>query len=114
MNDNATGEVDYAESGQKAATPHPVREGNIDQHTPQHEKDKVALEIDPIGKGAGDECWRYNGEHFLEKEEGQKGNGRTIGGTGSKTNTAEKQVLEVADDAPIVTAKGQAETDQDP
>ena len=49
---HAAGEVEHAPLGQEAAAPDPVHEGHVDEEAPDDEELEVALEVDPVGKGA--------------------------------------------------------------
>ena len=72
----AAGEVEHAALGQPAAAPDPVDEGDVDDDAPEHQEPEIALELDAVGEGAGDERRRDDGEHLLIDEVRLRGDGR--------------------------------------
>ena len=77
VHDGRSGEVVEAEPLEPAcgalareAAPHPVAAHGVDDGGDEDRVDEVALELDALGDGAGDDRRGGRGEHRLEEEEG--------------------------------------------
>ena len=98
VDDHAAGEVEHALLRQQAAAPDPVDERDVDEDAPDHQELQVALEVDPVGEGAGDERRGDDGEHLLVDEVRL---GRDVGRPRPRqlADARERRPAEVADDA---------------
>ena len=52
---------------QKPAAPHPVRQGAIDEGSPEHHEDDHRAEFHPLREGAADQRRRDDEEHALKE-----------------------------------------------
>ena len=83
---------------QAAHAPDHVGHGAVDKQRPEREKDGHGAELHALGKCAGDERRRDDGEHELVDHVGLLGNGGGVVGVGRERDAAQKEVLEAADE----------------
>ena len=80
MNDGAAGEVERTLLEEPAiGHPDPVGQRVVDQRGPEEDEEAIRRELDPLGKGTGDECYGNNGEHRLVHGENILGDGPRFG-----------------------------------
>ena len=96
-----------------AAAPHPVCQRVVNQGAPQQAEDQEGGKLHALGKGAGDERRRDGGEHALEGHERQVRDGIRVR-AGLAPYPRQAEVVQVADDAADVRAKGKAIAPQHP
>ena len=99
MDDNAAGEIFHAPFLQDAAAPDHVNEGEVHQQQPTGQEDHVGVESDPVGKRAGDQGRRDDGEHHLVRDEDDDGNGIVHGGRHVERHSVKKRHIEITDDS---------------
>ncbi len=109
----AAGPVTHAVLGEPAAAPDPVDERDVDDDAPQHEEPEVALELDAVGEGAGDERRGDDGEHLLVDEVRLGGDGR---GPGARKlpYVVKHHPVKVADDPADVARERQRVAEEHP
>ena len=99
---------------EKAAfAPNHVSERRVDDQKPKREKEDGAAKLHTLGSRAGDQRRRDDGEHQLVNHERGLRNRSGIVGIRVCADTAQKGVLESADDGPI-SAETQAVAHQRP
>ena len=109
VDDRAPGEIQGPQVLEPAAvTPDPVGHRTIDQGDPEDHEHQKSAELHALGKGAGDQGRRDDGEHGLVDHEGLMGNGFGIGLERLGPHPHEAEVIQVADEVAHVRAKGQA------
>ncbi|CAB4324282.1 unannotated protein [freshwater metagenome] len=75
VDDCATSEVEGTELGQPSTSEHPVSHRGIDDDEPQSDEHGVGLELEPIGRSAGDERRRDDSKGHLIGAEQHERNG---------------------------------------
>ena len=109
VDDRAPGEIQGPQALEPAAvTPDPVGHRTIDQGDPEDHEHQKSAEFHPFGKGAGDQSRRDDGEHGLVNHEGLMRDGFGIGLERLGPHPHETQVIQIADEAAHIGAKGQA------
>ncbi|OPZ99206.1 MAG: hypothetical protein BWY72_00459 [Bacteroidetes bacterium ADurb.Bin416] len=68
----------------------------VDQQGPQDGKQQKAFELDAFGKGADDQSRSDDGEHALEGDKEQVGNGTHAGAVGRQLGMRNKSRAEVS------------------
>lgn len=78
VHDGAAGKVDGSHGAQieeeAVCGPHPVADRAVDEQAPEGDEDRIALEVHPLGEGAGNQRRRDDGELALEHGEDILGN----------------------------------------
>ena len=77
-----------------------MNEWEIDEQQPAGQEDHVGVERDPIGKRAGDQSRRNDGEHHLIGDKYDRRNGIVAeGGWGVEANPVQTGHVQIADDS---------------
>ncbi len=98
---------------QAADAPDHVRHGAVDKERPEREKQGHGAELHALGKCAGDQGRRDDGEHELVDHVGLLGNGGGVVGVRGERDAAQEGVLEAADKH-VAVAEGQRVADNGP
>src|SRR5207244_1956471 len=101
VHDRATREVESAELPEPAATPHPVRNGVVDERGPEEREDDEGLEALALGERARDEGGRDHREHHLEDHVSQVRDGRAVR-AGILAHALEGGPVETADESTVI------------
>jgi hypothetical protein len=98
---------------QAALAPDHVGHGAVDNQRPQNHEQQHGPEFHALGKCAGDERGRDDGEHQLVDHEGLERDGRRIVAVGLRTHAPQEDVVQATDEA-VAGAEGEAVADNGP
>ena len=113
VNHGAAGKIQRSHGTDPAAAPYPVGQRVVNQGAPQQAEDQEGGKLHALGKGAGDERRGDGREHALKRHEGEVRNGVGVR-AGLAPYPRQAEVVQVADHAADIRAKGKAVSPQHP
>ena len=116
VHDRAAGEVEHAPLPQEALRmPRPMRQRAVDEDAEQADEHQIGREAHALGKRAGDQRRRDDGELQLKhREEDERDRRRQIGMRRAADASEHEVGPRVADEAVEAVAEAEAEADDDP